>query len=288
MDAANKDSDMDQLTSGIKKIRIKVPSNEEYAARQKKPTTLAEKNTTGAKPVVKKPAAPRASKATNAPKKLLTKDIKDKVPKALAPKAATASAPSPVLNGAPTIMSKTAEVVPTPPASNGAQISGPDVSSTPSGLANGHATAGPVSTSGTTLVDTKENLDVQPNGKLKTETLFEAYQPPRQQTQHYPVSNAPSQPLQWLPPNSDPAIPQLVKPSEVARTQREAPVFSANGFIPFAPFPVSAAQEEVDIAQQTAGSNGQIGGSAGEVKLEGTDKADGEVDIWQVPDTPAR
>jgi hypothetical protein len=91
----------------------------------------------------------------------------------------------------------------------------------------------------------------------------------------------PNQPLQWLPPNSDSAIPQMPKPSEVARMQRQPPVFSANGFIPFtvpqdAVRPPSASdfQQQPEFAPtvQTGKSGIQLNGSAV--------KAEEDVDMW--------
>ena len=291
VESTNKDSDIDQLTSGIKKIRIKVPSNEEYAARQKKQATVAERSGTAAKPAVKKPAAPRGAKATAAPKKTLTKDVKDKATKPLAPRPTGTLPSSTSLNGAPASALGTSHDVPAPLTSNGDQAaasSRPEVSSTISGLHNGYATTISVPTTEPVPAHPKENGGSPQHGAVKMDSLFEAYQPPQQHLQQYPVSNLPPQTLQWLPPNSDPAIPQMVKPSEVALMQREAPVFSAHGFIPFAPSPVGVGQEPAKAVQQTAQSNGQNGSSMKAVKLEGSDGTQQQVDIWQVPDTPAR
>lgn len=56
-------SDMDQLTSGIKRINLKVPPRDEYEARQaQKVTDEAKKKKAGVKTAARKPPASRASK----------------------------------------------------------------------------------------------------------------------------------------------------------------------------------------------------------------------------------
>jgi hypothetical protein len=80
----------------------------------------------------------------------------------------------------------------------------------------------------------------------------------------------PPQHFQWQPPNSDLGFPaQPVSPQHGA-PKNALPVFSANGMIPFAPHP----------GQMGVDEQGKAMGQA-EVKKE-------DVDIWEVPETPAK
>lgn len=65
--------DMDQLTSGIKKITLKMPSKEEHEARQAESAAAEKENKKPAAPkTARKVSAPRTSKPTTAPKKAAT------------------------------------------------------------------------------------------------------------------------------------------------------------------------------------------------------------------------
>ncbi|KAF1813254.1 Arginase/deacetylase [Eremomyces bilateralis CBS 781.70] len=61
--ASSTDADVDALTTGVQRIRIKMPTPEEYAVReQQKVKEAAEKKRTTTKPAPRKPAAPRTTK----------------------------------------------------------------------------------------------------------------------------------------------------------------------------------------------------------------------------------
>jgi histone deacetylase HOS3 len=277
----NKPSDVDDLTSAIKKITIKVPSNEEYATRGKKGVPTA-----ATKTAPKKPAAPRTAKTTAATKKVPPKDAKALKP--LASKTtSTLTAPSGTVGSANNGVNALPEA-PAAHAINGAQPSGPSAARDPMEvLTNGSSLTASALTQSHESGPMQSTANVQP--PVKTEATFQPqqFQPPPQHQQqhayHHPPS-LPNQPLQWLPPNSDAAIPQMPKPSAVARMQRQTPVFSANGFIPFAPPQdavrapsASGLQQNAEFAQAaTTGKDGvQLNGGA--VKKEE------DVDMWDVP-----
>jgi histone deacetylase HOS3 len=277
--APDKPLDMDDLTSAIKKITIKVPSNEEYAARTKKGPPAA-----ATKTAPKKPAAPRTTKTTTATKKVLPKDAKALKPLA-AKTTSTVTAPLGTI-GAGSNGVKTMQEAPTPQAISRAQPSGTGTArESLEVFTNGSSRPTSAPTGISESVPMQYGANVPPT--VTTEATFQPqqFQPPPQPQQHahYQPPYMPNQPLQWLPPNSDAAIPQMPKPSAVARMQRQTPVFSANGFIPFAPLqdavrpPSASGQAEFAQTAQTGRSGIQLNG--------GVVKTEEDVDMWDLPST---
>jgi len=257
-------SNFDQLTSGFQKLKINVPSNEEYAARQQK--KLADEGAKRAVP--SKPAAKgttgRTAKTTAAAKKAPTKDLKVK---AAATK--TPTIPSTGVQGSPSPTSHGPEVgelesvaagikqpLPSPPGAPFIQfqnsipaVTGP--SSPTQDFGNTQIPPGPVDVPkvGQQLHSQQNQpilLPYQPSLLAAAGVMGDGGQPFRQPQvlafhHEYPMNahvtanghQQQDRQLQWQTPNKD-----LVSPTSGSRkTRSPPPKFSATGHIPFASAP---------------------------------------------------
>lgn len=283
-------ADTDQLTSGFQKLKINVPSNDEYAARQqKKVGDEGGKKMSTTKPG-NKAATSRAPKTTTSAKKVGTKDAKAKAatggratPTVAGP-AIRRSEPSGSLDVPMADVTAGADhhlsslpVVPTatqqPPittsdswqAITSGQASTNQVSS---GQANGYAF-------GQHPFQPQLQPVYQPNLMAPAGVIGDGGQPFLPQSlvfqQEYAMNEQTvanghqqaGQQLQWQTPNKD-----LVSPQLGPKKTRSPPKFTATGHIPFAGPPQTA-------MPQTS--------TATEIKKE-----ENGVDIWEVPQTPMK
>ncbi|KAF2665771.1 Arginase/deacetylase [Microthyrium microscopicum] len=223
--------DMDNLVSGLKRITIKVPSQQEYSSRQKKsPSAAPEKATSaGAKPtfikktVTSRPAAPGTAAAKRVPlrerAKAKAETEKAKVPATGPIKTVPIKAEEVTLAPAPTpAPNPVVEPIPVAPPSRDAMdiVNDPPAQPEPMPISTTHSPDQPYSTI----------QWAQPNADIEQST-------PAQQFPPNPYSNG----LHWMPPNAETTTTQPskpLKPSEVAKMQKVMPTFSATGHIPFA------------------------------------------------------
>lgn len=305
------ENDIDQLTSGLKRITLKLAPKDEYDARErqkeaerkaktatrKAPAVRAPKTT--AKPTTAAKKGPgRPPKASKLPSLVIAEAPVSafEAPKVQAAVVTPLEQPQPVLpEQTPGIIKQTVMLDP---------VEQP--TSIPS-LAEDHRRSSGVVEPPTELV----NMDITPDQLpkppvVKTEeplTLttsppcpdtpppppppaipqFVNYNPqsfgsaplPMQATSQAPRASAP---LQWMPPNSDAALPlasSSPRPTSPAGKRQGLPVFTPNGVIPFAPNPNGA------VTGPTTTSSGQ--------NTQGISKIKQEIkDIWEIPDTPAR
>ncbi|KAH7062944.1 putative HOS3-like histone deacetylase-like protein [Paraphoma chrysanthemicola] len=279
--------DMDALTTGLKRITLKLPSKEEYEAREKekeeKQKALDAVKKASTKTAARKPAVPRTSSTKTVPKPTAAKRGPGRPPKASKP----ASPVEPVA-AAPT---------PEPPQLQSA-VEAPLVEPQPvqpDPLSSDRRTStglNEVPTEHTPIEQLREQLPKSSFITI-TEPVRNITPPPRADTPPPPppmnmpdfvnyttqsfsttengakvVNAQPSAPLQWLPTNtnSGPASSTGSRPMSPASKRQDLPVFSANGMIPFAP--------TVPVGHQSAPA---------EVKNE-----ENRQDLWEIPETPAR
>jgi histone deacetylase HOS3 len=238
---------MDELTSGIKRITIKVPSNDEYTARGKKGTVAGSKATTAS--TTKKVAAVKTS-TTSKLGTTATTAKKANIAGTKGTKATTAGvqrnellvkkesvSPAIGVYGIPNHQSSgpseplaNEQSVPKQPLSTQFDDNPSAFQSQASGQfhPNGYSksslqsnTTHPLSTKSEHAADPFQYYQ-QPNISIQHQ---QQQQQQQRQQQQYP-------PLQWLEPNSDPALPKQVELPQ-QQQQRVPPVFSATGFIPF-------------------------------------------------------
>ncbi|KAL5113527.1 histone deacetylase [Pleosporales sp. CAS-2024a] len=264
--------EMDNLTSGLKRITLKLPPREEYESREKakeeKQKALEAAKKAAAKPATRKPAAPRTATTKPAPVKVTaTKRGPGRPPRCSKPASPVDAALVAPMPEAPQIQSAAATTLMEP------QPVQPD--SIPA--LERHASGGLVEppTQSTPIEQLREQLP-----KLafitSAEPVHDQSPPRRDETPPPPppssipdfvnytsqsFSTVPAvledarctdAPLQWLPPNTELSAPGPLSP---ASKRQDLPVFSAKGAIPFAS---SVKQEEI----------GQ--------------------DVWEIPETPAR
>ncbi|OCL09834.1 Arginase/deacetylase [Glonium stellatum] len=302
----NKENEVDQLTSGLKRISLKLPPREEYEARERQKALEAEKKKAATKTTTKKAAAPRAAKAPTVTRKAAAKETKGTTvplsavgaPKgqaSIASMIGTASGvplhqPQPVQpiqaavpqNSSPVAIRPATEPVYPPTAPIQLEIE-------PDQLPKSQFTTAveplPMTTS-------PPRPDTPPPPPPSSVPQFIHYNPHASGNASQPAQttvSAPSQtPLQWLPLNSDPVV--AGQPMSPGMKQRaDLPVFTANGIIPFAPNPNQAS---LSLAQQIDQKSDQVFGDGDEIG-KGLEKGlevkkEDEKDIWEVPETPAR
>ncbi|KAH3951888.1 hypothetical protein HBH64_105500 [Parastagonospora nodorum] len=289
--------DMDALTSGLKRITLKLPPKEEYEARErekeeKKAAEAIKK--APAKTTTRKPAAPRTAAIKPPAKPTTAKRGPGRPPKSSKPASpvdpgAVAAAPEPpkVENTATTTLVQPQPVQPDlvsalvqPPPSHSAQA-GPVVAdaSTIDRRTSGGRAEPP--NENTPIEQLREQLPKpsfitvsEPVQNITPPARAETPPPPPPSSMHdfvnYTTQSfgpAPAAlddakeadgPLQWLPPNTELSGATPMSPPS---KKQDLPVFTADGVIPFA--------------------------SAGAVQ-QGVKEEENRQDIWEVPDTPAR
>tara|TARA_R110002003_G_scaffold197_9_gene15405 strand:- start:20936 stop:24154 length:3219 start_codon:yes stop_codon:yes gene_type:complete len=295
--------DMDALTSGLKRITLKLPSKEEYEAREKekeeKQKAIEAAKKAPAKTATRRPAAPRTGSTKTAGKPATAKRAPGRPPKTSKPASpveSVATVPTPE----PPQMQNAVEaplVQPQPvqadPVSTLVQPQEAPVAIEPISSVRRTSTGlNEVPTENTPIEQLREQLP-KPSFITVTEPVRNITPPPRADTPPPPPPASipdfvnyttqtfsitengakvagvqPSAPLQWLPPNtnSGPASSTGSRPMSPASKRPDLPVFSANGMIPFAPTSHAGHQ-----------------GAPAEVKNE-----EHRQDLWDIPDTPAR
>ena len=313
--------DVDALTSGLKRITLKMPSKEEYEARERekeekqKAAEAAKKATT--KTTTKKAPAARATTTKTAAKPAAAKrgpgrpSKASKPPSPEAPKLQSAATvpleqPQPVqaepssslVQPAPPQPGQEVQVATDPPAVDRRTSSGfmepptelEDMTMTPEQLREQLPMPSFVNvTESTPVTSPPPRADTPPPPPPSSIPQFVNYTSqsfggaPGSSTQMSSPEGQPSASLQWLPPNSDTAPSSTTgsRPMSPASRKQDLPVFSANGMIPFAQNPNSAT---MNPGAMSGFVPGQQGGAA-DVKKEEEQKVE---NIWEVPDTPGR
>ncbi|ORY01744.1 putative HOS3-like histone deacetylase [Clohesyomyces aquaticus] len=308
-DTVEKENEVDQLTSGLKRITLKLPPKEEYEAREKQKALEAEKKAAATKTTTRKTPAARAPKTTTKPatKTATTKKAPARATKASKPSSPVGPAPLAPVNAItypepPQIKQAATPPLEQPQPVHSIQSMGmvPTMTTAERG-ASLEAIDPP-----TELAEMTIHPDQLPKPSFTTpvEPLPLTTPPPRPDTPPPPPpsnmpefvnygahsfgvasslnaganqahQHEPQAPLQWLPPNTDAALPSAALPTNTAAAVRpmtpsskrqDLPVFTANGVIPFASNP-------------NAAGNTVRGGEA---------KKNEEKDVWEVPETPAR
>jgi histone deacetylase HOS3 len=250
------DTDMDSLTSGFQRIKIKVPSNEEYQARQTKvPLVSAARTTTVA---AKKPVVSRATKApatTVAKKPSARETARAKATMTSTTAATKASIPRPLAIVSPPMapapvhgrFNGSLDLQVGHNGVNGAYILVPQqTSSLPSQLSMASPPMHPTSQGMSSPISSVSPTTPQPSYPNLQWAVPNADVPKGQPPQ--PLASNQFQEFQWMPPNSDTAAvlpgqgPPQVQPSDVVKTQKPMPTFSATGHIPFADMPFQQKQ----------------------------------------------
>ena len=297
-------STFDQITSGFQRLKINVPSNEEYAARQQK--KAAEESTKKAAPakVTGKGTAARTTKTTAAVKKAPAKDVKIK---AAATKTPSTESSIEVPGGASYIshaldVGELASVTADAPQS--LHLPGPPAIPSPVQFQNSVPVAGLSSPQGDFrgAQVPRESADVpevgqqfqsrqnqpiasahQSNLVTPADVMGDGGQPFHEPNalvfkHEYPINvhvtanghQQREQQFQWQTPNKD-----LVSPT-LGPKSRSPPKFSATGHIPFASTPT---QSHTPLQQTTHLQD--------DANSHSTGKNDG-ADIWEVPTTPTK
>jgi histone deacetylase HOS3 len=300
-------TDMDALTSGLKRITLKLPSKEEYEAREKQKALEASKKAP-AKTTTRKPAAPRAPATKATTKPATAKRGPGRPPKSSKPPSPVemtvvagpesprlqTAATTPLVQPQPIQPDAVSALVQPPPSHSQAESTMADASTVDR------------RTSANLIEPPNENTPIEqlreqlPRSSFvtRTEPVRNITPPARVETPPPPPpSSIPdfvnytaqtfgpntvvmdelkaagitaSAPLQWLPPNAEsgPAPSTGPHPMSPASKRQELPVFSANGMIPFA-----SNSNDVGTGHQAAST--QV-------------KPEGRPDLWEVPDTPQR
>ncbi|KAH8706109.1 putative HOS3-like histone deacetylase [Phaeosphaeriaceae sp. PMI808] len=271
--------DMDTLTSGLKRITLKLPSKEEYEAREKekeekqkalealkkapgktttrKPTTA---RATAVKPVTKPAAAkrgpgrpPKSSKPTSPVDTRVITPVPEP-PKQQSTATAPLMQPQPVQPESFSVLVQPATLQSSLTQAVTTDAQGVD-RRTVAGFAEPPAENTPI-----------EQLREQ----LPKSSFITSFTASAVNGEGKAAVPSASVPLQWLPPNtaSDPNATTDPHPLSPASRKQDLPVFSANGKIPFS--------LTANIAP--AGGEGVFVGNEEEKRG----------DIWEIPDTPAR
>lgn len=305
--------DVDALTSGLKRVTLKMPSREEYEAREKEKAEGARKTVTKtttrkaptAKPAATKPAAkvPTAKRGPGRPPKT------SKPPSPIEARSSSSMPVSPKMQAAEAGTLERPDAMQTESATGVAQVMH-DTQPPRSQSAVDRRTSGSVIEPPTELRDlamTPEQLREQlpmPSFVTVSEPVHDKSPPSRADTPPPPPpstipqfvnytrqsfgedptgqvdASIKGQCLQWLPPNTEtsPSSVTESRPLSPATRKEDLPVFSANGIIPFAESP-SATQKSGAGSRDGRGQQGA--GPA--IKDEERCK-----DVWEVRDTPAR
>ncbi|KAF2113168.1 hypothetical protein BDV96DRAFT_475627, partial [Lophiotrema nucula] len=265
-----KENDIDALTSGLKRITLKLPPKEEYEARERQKAAEAEKRiaTKGSRKVVASRATKPATKAT-ATKKTAARPTRSSAPPS--PVQAVPPEPEPVLLPSPPEAPKIESAFTPPLVQPQPVLPRQDSIASSSGIQFGRRQS-------TGLIDPpgelgKMNITPDQLPKPSFTTDFQPLplttSPPRPDTPPPPppaaipqfvnysstsfgnanaagpqaaaVNQEPQAPLQWLPPNTDAVLPHAAsasvtaeRPMSASSKRQDLPVFTANGMIPFA------------------------------------------------------
>ncbi|KAF2138047.1 uncharacterized protein K452DRAFT_234931 [Aplosporella prunicola CBS 121167] len=258
---------MDQLTSGIKKITLKMPTKEEHDARQAAAAEAEKKKPTAAKAAPKKAPASRTTKTSTAAKKSVQKDPKEAETKVEQPdvsKAAAVEEPQPIQNQRRISSSPRPRQTSLEPAGSehrpmtrrsiedmGMQVMNsisPELAKSPEMQAG--TPHSPLPTNAVHLPTMTPRPDTPPPPPPSTApeagqqfTQFVQYTPPETKDLAQAglgIDGAESQQpaaLQWIPPNLDPEAHGAG--TEAQKPKQQLPVFTSNGYIPFGPRPGS-------------------------------------------------
>lgn len=234
--ASTQNDVMDDLATSIKKITIRVPSSDEYSARQKKPAVSTSRPTSsvpanrviGASSTAKKGPIIKSATAKQAPGVNGTKRMSAPASKTV--KQATGGSQVPQPRVKEEIISPVFTPPITTPPSQPSKPAYPPID--PMLLNGGHGVTVQVPPS------THPSSEPTINQNSLAQAPAQVQGPLQVQIDQYPAAPAAThQPppqysqLQWLAPNSDPVLPT---PSKIQHPQqRSPPTFTATGFIPF-------------------------------------------------------
>lgn len=311
MPDGRENDDMDALSSGLKRVTLKMPSKEEYEAREKekieKQQALEASKKTATKAAARKPPAAR----TTAPKPAAKSNTAKRGPRRPS-KSSKSSSPdevqtSTLVPDSPELKSIAVAPLEQPqPVQPGqaSQLINPmenSSSSIPSPV-DRRSSAGlpmePPSELGEMTATPEQLREQLPKSSFVTATnpLPTVLSPPRadsppapppssmpqfvnytsQSFGALPTESQASASLQWLPPNAEAA--SVSRPMSPAKKREDLPVFSADGIIPFAPNPgVGSSHLDATIAPSTAHADAHTA-----TKVESKDE---EV-VRETPDEP--
>ncbi|KAF1998707.1 hypothetical protein P154DRAFT_564472 [Amniculicola lignicola CBS 123094] len=251
-----KENDMDALTSGIKRITLKLPSKEEYEARERQKALDAEKKA-ATKTTARKAPAPRTTKTTTKPpatKKAVGRPTKSVKPSSPLGGSDSPSVESPFLPQPPEIeKAATAALVQpqplhVPSPTVGAEQRHRDLIVPPTELEEMTITAEQLPKP--SFMDTTEQFttspprpDTPPPPPPASIPTFVNYTASTYGTTTGQAVKQPQAPLLWQPTNGDVGLTKsanTARPLSAASKRQDLPIFSANGAIPFASNPNGA------------------------------------------------
>ena len=265
------DKNMEELSTGLKKIKIHVPSNEEFAARQQaKKTATSRLGTTKASNTKVMPTTKTTAATKRPPPKSKGRQNANTQSGATrSPPAASATPPSTSRNAAP--LSKPDDKTPSAPVAETEDGTPPE----------------------------QELLTETPHPSVPALQFQQEYP---MSTQTVPPSSAGPQQLNWQTPNKDVpevpsssnATPKLVADGTSSNSvQQTAAAFEANGIqLPAAqgpldkkkPLPQWSATGHIPFAGGDSAGANQVGSAVGENGVKDAQA----VDMWAVPDTPQK
>ncbi|KAH7309330.1 hypothetical protein BKA65DRAFT_610553 [Rhexocercosporidium sp. MPI-PUGE-AT-0058] len=267
--ATSQASDIDSLTSGMKKVRISLTTKAQREAK-------AAAKSAAAKPVATKATRPQPAGKETAilPPPRQTTPASEMNGNAVPLKQEQRNAPE-IL---PTMPSTPQPYIPThlqPPKDIPLPASSP-----PAPIQH---TAKPTNLSPTEPQNyTQQTLNPAPH-QATTPDVFISYQP-EGPTPTF-VTSA-QEPLRWLEPNMN-----TPSPMKAGVKKSDLPVWTATSAIPFG-VPSIPLVRDGEVVKGNGNANGDAGkvSGNGEVKMGGvgTEEGEKEVDIWEVPETPGR
>jgi histone deacetylase HOS3 len=302
----NKENEVDQLTSGLKRINIKWANKEEEEAREKAKVTEKKpvpKTTTARRAPAARTTKTGTATAAKKPTKM-TKAAKPPSPVGTVPQAGplpeeakiSRTADAPVEQPQPVQASlPIATIEPERPTVSQPMLEPPtelaEMNITPDQLPK---TVFTTTMNPLPIITSPPRADTPPQPPPSTIPQFVNYTPHSfgttsslQSTLASAAARGPQGQLQWQPPNAD---VEVAAAAEIALSPRskphDLPVFTANGVIPFAPNPnpgVSVATSVPGVPQQVA-SETAPSSTVGQPGLSHEEP----VDIWEVPDMPTR
>ncbi|KAF2805829.1 Arginase/deacetylase, partial [Mytilinidion resinicola] len=243
--APEKENDIDQITSGLQRVKLRMPTKEEHDAKEKQHKADLEKRDelkesrakTAQKASVRKPATIRTKSATSVKttttRQPVTKGaaVPATPPEALAPP----ELPQPValLQDVPSITAVSRSISdPIQPPTAPMNL---DIGPNQLPKNNFTAVAEPIS-----LTTSPPRPDTPPPPPPPSLPQFNEFIPYTHPSQQHPeealktaLTHAQPQQLQWQPPNSDLGLPKLSAQAHHAVVKKQLPVLSANGAIPF-------------------------------------------------------
>ncbi|KAF2125211.1 Arginase/deacetylase [Dothidotthia symphoricarpi CBS 119687] len=313
MPKEKENDDMDALTSGLKRVTLKMPSREEYEAREKEKMEKQQAfeaskklstKTTARKTPAARTTAPKPASKPNAAKRGPGRPPKSSRPPSPVEMHISTPVPeSPRLQSAATLpLEQPQPMSPsqTSPLVERSQALFPSAPFPADRRGSLGALIQPPSEMGEMVATAEQLRERLPKSSFVTVTdlLPTIVSPPRAdsppapppstipQFVHYtsqtfgasPTESQPPTSLQWLPPNTEEAPVSVAgrRPMSPAKKREDLPVFSANGMIPFAP----------NFSTGTTNMGAASASSAVHQGAHTVVKTEEDETLWEVPETP--